>query len=515
VTCVLVLAAALAATIWLVLSSHSSNGKPTEVVQHDEKAQEPPAEPPSDRVPEKPSESTPEKTPEKTPEQTPEKRSEKSPEKVPEKQPIHEVPADRPSAEHRALGKFVTAGRAFPSLLLHRSADKPAWQRMAPESKVIGGDLLVSLPGFRSEVQLDSGLGMMLWGTLPEFASDTAFRDGRELPVLESAVVLHSPATPFSVDFTLDHGRVLLLSKRNGETRIKVRFHREIWELTLMDDQTQVGFDLWGRYPRNVPFSKEPGGEEPMAMLILSVLKGSASLKVGYQTFAMRPSTQYVWDNIGPTERAPQSLTKLPDWYTTKVLPARTPAIREAVASLEEMSNRMSRKNASVKGILADMRKDPKLSNRVLGVLCLGAVNDVSGLMDTLNDSRSETRAVAVETLRHWIGRQADHDSKLFKTLHDEKEYSWPQAEIVMQLLHSFSEEDTAKPEVYETLIDYLKHPKQPIRELAYWHLVRLVPEGAKIPYDAAGKSDQLENAHRLWKQLIPEGKLPPRAGGM
>lgn len=512
--CIAVLVAALAVTVWLALPHDSPpTVKGTEVAHRDDPAADKAVETPPEKQPETPSEKTPQKNPEQVPDKQPETPAEKTPEKQPEKQPIGKVPADRPNNERRALGKFSVPVRGYPSLLVQRPADKNTWQRVAPEGKVFSGDALVSLPGFRSEVQLDSGLGMNLLGALPEFGSDQAFREGRELPVLESAVILHIPEVPFTVDFTLDHGRVLLLSKHNGETPIKVRFQREIWEVTLLDDQTQVSLDLWGRYPRNVPFSKEPGGEEPMAVLIFSVLKGSARLKVGYQTFAVRPSTQYVWDNIGPMERAPQVLTKLPDWYTTKLLPPRTQQIQDAITALEELKVRLGQKNTNVDVALMEMRKDPKLANRILGVLCLGAIDDISHLFDILNDARTEMRGAAIETLRHWIGRQGDHDLKLYKLLHDRKDYSWPQAEIVMLLLHSFSEEDTAKPETYETLIDYLRHDKLPIRELAYWHLVRMVPDGAKIPYDPAAPGPQRENACKMWEKLIPSGKLPPKPG--
>jgi hypothetical protein len=37
------------------------------------------------------------------------------------------------------------------------------------------------------------------------------------------------------------------------------------------------------------------------------------------------------------------------------------------------------------------------------------------------------------------------------------------------------------------------------------------VPEGDKIPYDPTGTPDQRDQAFRRWKELIPDGTLPPR----
>ena len=50
---------------------------------------------------------------------------------------------------------------------------------------VDGGKPLVSLPGYRSETRFDNGVGLFLWGNLPEFI---------DIPLLDSAVILQ-PST--------------------------------------------------------------------------------------------------------------------------------------------------------------------------------------------------------------------------------------------------------------------------------------------------------------------------------
>jgi hypothetical protein len=49
-----------------------------------------------------------------------------------------------------------------------------------------------------------------------------------------------------------------------------------------------------------------------------------------------------------------------------------------------------------------------------------------------------------------------------------------------------------------------------PARELARWHLVRLVPEGASIKYDAAAPEAERLQAIAEWRRLVPPGELPP-----
>ena len=81
-----------------------------------------------------------------------------------------------------------------------------------------------------------------------------------------------------------------------------------------------------------------------------------------------------------------------------------------------------------------------------------------------------------------------------------------------MQLLHSFGEDECARPELYQTLIDYLEHPRLAIRGLSYWHLSRLVPEGAEFSYNPLDPKTKRAAAVAKWRKLIPPGKMPPKS---
>src|SRR5262249_59543107 len=88
----------------------------------------------------------------------------------------------KPSTARRVAGKLM---RGTSSMLLQRpGGDQGAWRRLKPESDpVYTDDLLLTLPGYRSEVRLDNKVHLLLWGNVPEqFAA----------PLLESAVKLHA-----------------------------------------------------------------------------------------------------------------------------------------------------------------------------------------------------------------------------------------------------------------------------------------------------------------------------------
>ena len=162
--------------------------------------------------------------------------------------------------------------------------------------------------------------------------------------------------------------------------------------------------------------------------------------------------------------------------------------------------------------VLSEATNGADSVTRALAIFGLAAIDDLPRLIDALgNPKHADVRATAVLALRHWIGRGPDQDLKLYNALIKQRKYTEPQAEIVLQLLHSFSADDLERPETYETLIAYLRAGKLSIRELARWHLYRTVPSGKTIPYDPAGSDGEQARAFQAWKKLIPEGKLPPR----
>ena len=149
---------------------------------------------------------------------------------------------------------------------------------------------------------------------------------------------------------------------------------------------------------------------------------------------------------------------------------------------------------------------------RGLAVNVLAALDNLDGLAAAVREAKHpDVWENGVLAFRSWIGRGPGQDQILYKRLVEVSGYKPVHAETVMQLLHSFGEDDMAQPETYEILVMYLNHEKLAIRGLAHWHLVRLVPEGKKIAYDAAAPEAQRQKAFEQWRALVPPGQLPPQ----
>ena len=142
----------------------------------------------------------------------------------------------------------------------------------------------------------------------------------------------------------------------------------------------------------------------------------------------------------------------------------------------------------------------------------MGALDDLEGLGKALMEAKHpDVWQNGVLAVRHWLGREPGQDMKLYHLLVEQKKVPPGQAEIILQLLHSFRDTDLAMPETYELLIDYLGHERLAIRGLAHWHLYRLVPAGRDIAYNPLDPKEERDLAQQAWRKLIPAGKLPPR----
>jgi hypothetical protein len=333
---------------------------------------------------------------------------------------------------------------------------------------------------------------------------------------MESAVILHDNPDA-DLDFTLDRGRVEISNRRKDKepAHVRVRFRKQVWDLTL-DPAGQVDLLLYGRWPRGVPFTKNAKDDEPTADLMLIVVMGNVQVKTASEELALHappgPAVLHWLSGDGSGGVRVERIEDLPAWVKPGL--AALPKLKDITAVMKLLEQRFV-EHSSIDEALADSLDSDNPNTRRIAVYGLGALDDLPRLVDALTNKRHpDVRDTAVVALRHWIGRGPGQDMKLYDVLVKDKHYSEGQAEIVLQLLHSFGDSDLARPATYETLIDYLMHDNLAVRQLAHFHLVRQVPAGRNIAYDAAAPEDARKQAYEKWKELVPSGKLPPRGNG-
>jgi hypothetical protein len=298
----------------------------------------------------------------------------------------------------------------------------------------------------------------------------------------------------------------LLIENRmeKGTIRARLRFKDNL-DLTL-ERGAVVAVERHSSWRPGVRFLKTPKDDHvPDVEVTFLVLKGKVDATFQGERHALEAPVQYRSSTLTGIQ-GPLPLRTPPAWLKPSADTSKSAAA--AHAAVEKLRRKLAehKQIRSFKGL----RDDKDDVARGVNVLSAGAADDLDLVLAALEDSKhAAARRAAIVQLRHFTSRGAPQETRLYERLKDTK-FSPGEAEIVMQLLYPFGPRDLAQPETYETLIDYLASPKTAVRELSHWHLVRLVPAGKGIPFDA-GNSTETRAAQAAWRQLIPPGELPKR----
>jgi len=276
----------------------------------------------------------------------------------------------------------------------------------------------------------------------------------------------------------------------------------------VLDRGAVVAVEHHSAWRPGVRFLKMPKEDHvPDVEVTFLVLKGKVDAAFQGERHALEAPVQYRWSTQAGIQ-GPLPLRTPPAWL--KPGADGSAAATAAHTAVEKLRRKLSehKQIRSFKGLL-DGKDDVA---RAVNVLSAGAVDDLDIVVAALEDAKHPAaRRAAIVQLRHFSGRGAAHETRLYERLKDTK-FSPGEAEIIMQLLHPFGPRDLAQPETYEALIDYLASPKLAVRELSHWHLVRLVPAGKSIPFAAAAGTEPRAIAQAAWRKLIPPGELPKRS---
>jgi hypothetical protein len=395
----------------------------------------------------------------------------------------------------------AVAGPEKGTLLVRWPSDKP-WRVEAPRGTLFAGEPVLALPGFVAALgsgKPDSALKVELIGNLPGLYR-AAF--------LETLGTLHEPKD-VDVDLTLDRGRVVLShAGKKGHVKCRIRHAKEQWTVELSEPGTAVVATVRLHRRAWTDFPKKPDPKiRPSAEMNLIVLAGSADLSEASGRQTLGPKSRYYWNSETGSENA-TVLDKLPD----DLKPANDAEAKKLLTAVRDLQTRLA--TGAPATVLKAAAQDKDAQIRTASVFGLAAVGEIGAVLSALADAkRAEVRLAALIALRHWVGQSYDDDQRVYELLLLQK-YSKSHAEIVVKLLHNFTPTQLAQPESYEALIHYLTHERLAIRQLAAWHLNRLVPDGEKIAYNPAGSPEELRRGQAAWRKRIPEGKIPTAPPG-
>jgi hypothetical protein len=412
--------------------------------------------------------------------------------------PALAAPARAPASGQAAAGKL----ESDKGTLLSRATPEAKWQVVDAGGEVPAGNLLVGMPG--AVVNTSGGAVALAFQT--DF--DSPF------PVLECALTLN-PSTDADLDLTLDRGRVDLTNrKKEGAARVRLHAQGKTWQIVLAEPESSLAVELYGRWPRGSRFVKDANSKEgPYAEMLFLVLHSQVDLTFEGTQFrlAAPPGLALIqWDNTDGMDNGPRFLKELPPW-ATRAGQQRSKEEQAKYTAARELFIHTAADKGPDAALDALLNSDEPIERRV-GVIACGALDQLARLGAFFRQARHpDLLDTAILVLRHWIGRGPGQDQRLYQALMTRGGFTPLQAESMLQLLHGFSDQELAEPETYDLLIAYLADSRLAIRALAYWHLLRLVPEGKDIAYSPLDEKDALKKAQQQWRKLVPAGKVPPK----
>jgi hypothetical protein len=270
---------------------------------------------------------------------------------------------------------------------------------------------------------------------------------------------------------------------------------------------------LYGQWPAGVGFMANAKPDHtPVTFVDLVVLKGRVELDTGTNAYELKAPpgpALFEWaSNIASA--GPRRIEKLPAWTNVEKTQSEEAKIRLAMlAKVRAAVLAKKPLGEIIDGLIASGNE----REQRLGLVIAGATDDLVRLGNAMSAAKdAATWDWGIRVARHWLGRGPGQDAILYDLLQKERGFKKGEATIILSLLHDFSDFERTCPECYETLIEYLKSKNPAIRNLAAWHLYRLVPTAAKdMAFKPNASPEEAEKLYQDWKKLIPAGKMPPK----
>jgi hypothetical protein len=370
------------------------------------------------------------------------------------------------------------------------------WESVAAKSDVPADRLLVAL--FGAELQSANGAVDV------KLVADVGQRG--PFPVLEAAARFHASTSDLEV--TLERGIMVLVNKKKaGAAKVRLKARGEVFDVVLSEPNARLGVEVYGRHVPGPPNLSNPKLDNPVTNVLFFALAREAVVSAEkYSTRLQAPpgNALLLWDSVTRTTEV-RRFEKLPDY--AKPFDEKE---RKQFELLCHCTHALAEKPGETGKTLEALVLSKEPGPRKVAVVALGALDDLPRLLQVLNSSDSaDARDMAVLVMRNWLGRTSGQSILLYDHLTKKENYTPTQAKNLLYLFNGIEEERLKQPATYDTLIGGLNHSKMPMRELARWHLVRLVPDGKSIAYDAAAAEPQRMQAIEAWRRLVPEGELP------
>jgi hypothetical protein len=390
---------------------------------------------------------------------------------APAEPPADAASAPPPPARVLEIGRFLDRQQ----VLITMDATLGQWRRVPDGTLLKAGDLLMSLPTYRSPLVLASGMQVTLIG-------------GTRVEVLEP----DDRGTPF---LQLDFGRLAVATVGQAGTTIGLRWspdHSGI--LTLADMNTTLAVELHSQYrPGELP---EQG--PPHQMLHIYVTSGSAE-------WASAPTPPI---NIGAGQRLTlidqypallKDLPQVPAWFDGRDARPRDPM------AARDLAERLGT-DRPLPLMLREEAESKQREVRSLAVCSLAYLGEFDPLIAALNDVRLYAYWPAeYEVLVRASGISEDFAASVRKTLIDR--HGEADGERLYRILWSYNAAQLAATGAAE-LVECLDHPSYDFRIVASEQLKSITGQASLYRANANERDPQRRAAVTRWQKALESGEI-------
>ena len=380
----------------------------------------------------------------------------------------------------------VVPAKSFPAMLyvnaegilIARDFQSGQWNVMPRRALVHAGDEIATPDPFQSEFTINGNtLEVTLYG-----GARVRLEPGRGAGLLT---------------MTIDRGRVAFRRPLAGENKdpvsISLNLRGQLAELTLSEPGTLCGLEVSPRAPQG----RRPDPLLPFPEGGLHVVTGSVALAwnggpavaiasdIGYAAWPVTPH---------PLQVGPQRA--IPNWLAPEGIP---------LTSADKTRHRMFEKefavDQSVSMSIPALVSDRREAISSLATYTLGLVDDVPMLVKALQSEHEETRLAAIWCLRGWL--PTDPNNTALLTMEVDRFFQGDDIADVVELLWGYSMVDARDKTISAQLVAWMDHKEIAIRELAFFHVSRLVGRTTAHGYRAS-LADSPRNAALMgWRNHV------------
>ncbi len=397
------------------------------------------------------------------------------PKPLPDGPDVPQAAPPMPKTVAMDVGRFLSDEQA----LARQVKDDGMWLRVPARSVLAAGERLVSLPAFRPQIALASGVQVTFAG--------------------EAAVQLAEPNAKGTSGMKVDFGRLMLVTVGAAGAQVELDLAGVRGVVTLVDADSSVAIAV----KKFLPPGTDPDSMPPFPVVEIFNTYGRVTWDEAEQPRVEIPTGQvriYAGgdppDNYGPFAS--------PDWIDPKSI---VPIDRESQVVLERLLVEDKALNLS----LAEALEHRQVNVRSLAARCLAVLGEFEPILNELNDPRQQAFwGGEFATLRHCIQRGPEAVARLKDTLSRVRP---DQATDLYRLLWGFSEDQLAKDEAV-TLVKLLESEAMDVRVLSIQNLVTIT--GAMEFYRAEKKPEDVRAAIQAWRSRLAKKsiayKVPPAA---